>query len=315
MQASKRERVAPYYRPYCWASVDFQLGLRPFDPNCWILMESDYAAHMSEKCERLAAFPRQYYGSLPSSLPAQRELRARVIAHLLNDYPQRFAQTGSIVRSVETGVAIDVDDQAGEPLLQLSRLIEEDFMLLEEVDGHACISAASNVYSSSGRLVASVGRAVDWAHEPVPRLTSALGRRIDQIIGSIHPGLACERFNWQITPLSSIFFPRDNPHAQNAAAMHDIYETLRANPETAGDLLWVRVERQTLSRLPDSRAVAFSLHTYSDPLSSIQSDRKSISSILGLLRGYSAERLKYSEMDIIREPLIAWLESPARQLQ
>ena len=73
--------------------------------------------------------------------------------------------------------------------------------------------------------------------------------------------------------------------------------------------LAVRVERQTLSRLPESGAVAFSLHTYSDPLSSIRSDPKSVSSILALLRSYSAERLKYSEMDIIREPLIAWLES------
>ena len=278
-------------------------------------MESDYAAHMREKCERLEAFPKQYYGSLPSSRPAQRELQDLVIAHLLKDYPRRFSQTGSVIRSLDSGIEIDLDGQDTEPLLRLSKLIEEDFMLIEQVDGHACITAASNVYSSSGRLVASVGRGVDWAHEPVPRLTSTLGRRIDQIIGSVHTATPCERFNWQITPLSSIFFPRDNPHAENAAAMHGIFETLRANPERAGDLLWMRVERQTLSRLPVSRAVAFSLHTYSDPLSSLQSDPKSLRAILALLRGYSVERLKYSEMDIIREPLIAWLESPARQLQ
>ena len=68
-----------------------------------------------------------------------------------------------------------------------------------------------------------------------------------------------------------------------------------------------------MSRLPDSRAVAFSLHTYSDPLASIQSDVESVRAILALLRAYSPERLKYSEMDIIREPMIAWLESAAKQ--
>jgi dimethylamine monooxygenase subunit A len=315
MQASKRESAPPYYRPYRWAAVDFQLGLRPINPNCWILMEAEYAANMNEKCERLVAYPQQYYRALPSSLGAQRELQERVITHLLRDYPERFVRVDSVIKSLDTGVEIDSSNQTVEPLLQLSKLIEEDFMLIEEVDGRSCITAASNVYSSSGRLVASVGRAVAWAHEPVPRLTDTLGRRIDQIIGSIHAATPCERFNWQITPLSSIFFPRDNPHAENAAAMHGIYESLRANPAAVGDMLWIRVERQTLSRLPDSGAVAFSLHTFSDPLSSIQSDLQSVRAVLALLRGYSVERLKYSEMDIIREPLIAWFESIARQSQ
>lgn len=312
---SKREDAPPYYRPYGWAAVDFQLGLRPINPNCWILMEAEYAVNMSEKCERLVAFPQQYYRTLPSSLDAQTELLDRVVSHLISDYPERFVRAGSGIKSLDTGIEVDLSNQTEEPLLQLSRLIEEDFMLLEEVDGRSCITAASNVYSSSGRLVASVGRAVDWAHEPVPRLTDTLGRRIDQIIGSIHAATPCERFNWQITPLSSIFFPRDNPHAENAAAMHAICETLQAQPEKVGDMLWIRVERQTLSRLPDSRAVAFSLHTYSDPLSSIRSDLKSVRAILALLRGYSPERLKYSEMDIIREPLIEWLESIAQPPQ
>ena len=195
----------------------------------------------------------------------------------------------------------------------MSDLIEEDFILIEEVDGNALITAASNVYSSSGRLVASVGRAIDWAHVPVLGLTEMLGRRIDRIVGSVHSATPGERFNWQLTPLSSILFPRDYPHAANAVAVHDIREILRVNPQQAGDLLWIRVERQTLNRLPDSRAVAFSLHTYSDPLSSIQSDVESVRAILTLLRGYSAERLKYGEMDILYESMVTWLESAAQE--
>jgi hypothetical protein len=95
--------------------------------------------------------------------------------------------------------------------------------------------------------------------------------------------------------------------------MHGIHETLCAHPERTGDLIWIRVERQTLSRLPDSRAVAFSLHTYSDPLSSIKSDLESVRAILALMREYTAERMKYSEMDIVREPIIVWLEAAALQ--
>ena len=77
----------------------------------------------------------------------------------------------------------------------------------------------------------------------------------------------------------------------------------------------MRVERQTLMRLPDSNAVAFSLHTYSDPLSSLQPDVESVRAIRALLNSYSEERWKYSEMDIVREPLMIWLEAAAAEGQ
>jgi len=312
MDSNHRKSDSPVYRPYRWAAADFQLGLRPIKPNQWILIGTDHERIMREKRERLAAFPQLYYRTIPASLGAQQELRERVAAHLAADHPGHFEQSGSMLKSSGTGMQCDLRDPSVEPLLQLSNLIEEDFMLIEEVDGAPQITAASNAYSSSGRLVASVGRDVEWAHEPVPSLTPKLGSRINRVLASVHADTPCERFNWQLTPMSTVFFPHDNPHAANANAMHGICQSLRENPELAGELLWIRVERQTLSRLPDSRAVAFSLHTYSDPLSSLQADVESAQAMLALLRDYSEDRWRYAEMDIVREPVMGWLESAAR---
>jgi hypothetical protein len=153
---------------------------------------------------------------------------------------------------------------------------------------------------------------MEWAHELVPQLTRKLGGKINRVLRSIHPATPCERFNWQITPIATVFFPHDDPHAANAAAMREVLGELRRDPARAGEFLWIRVERQTLSRLPDSNAVAFSLHTYSNPLSSMQSDVESVRAIWALLNNYSEERWKYSEMDIVREPLMTWLEAAAR---
>lgn len=299
------------YRPYRWADADFQLGLRPVRPENWILIGAEHAEMMRQKCERLVHHRHCYYRALPTSLPAQRELRERIVAHLVADHPQSFEKSGSVVRSLITRQALDLDDDSTEPLMQVSYLIEEDFMLLEERGETIQITAASNAYSSSGRLVGSVGHEVEWAHEPVPQLTRKLGGRINRVLRSIHAAAPCERFNWQITPIATVFFPHDDPHAANAAAMREVLVELRRDPARAGEFLWIRVERQTLRRLPDSNAVAFSLHTYSDPLSSIQSDVESVRAIWTLLNNYSEERWKYSEMDIVREPLMTWLEAAA----
>jgi len=229
------------------------------------------------------------------------------------DHAESFEKTGSVVRSLVTGHTLDLDDDSTEPLLQVSYLIEEDFMLLEEAQGTLRITAASNAYSSSGRLVASVGHDMAWAHEAVPQLTHKLGGKISRVLGSINAATPCERFNWQITPMATVFFPHDDPHAANAAAMREVATELCRDPPRAGEILWIRVERQTLRRLPNSNAVAFSLHTYSDPLSCVQSDPESVRAILALLNMYSEERWKYSEMDIVREPLMIWLKAAANR--
>ena len=301
----------PLYRPYRWAAADFQLGLRPIRPETWILIGADHVQIMRQKHERLSRFRPYYYRTLPASLPTQRELRNRVTTHLVSDHPASFEKLGSVVRSVITGQTLDLDDDSVEPLLQLSYLIEEDFMLLDEGSGVPRITAAANAYSTSGRLAASVGHDMEWTHAPVPQLTEKLGVKINRVIRTVHTATPCERFNWQVTPMASVFFPHTDPHAANAAAMHHVAAELRADPARAGDLLWLRVERQTLSRLPDSNSVAFSLHTYSDPLSSIRSDLESVRALLTLLRNYTEERWKYSEMDIVRKPLLLWLEAAA----
>ena len=157
MQSGNNAAVdGPLYRPYRWAAVDFQLGLRPIRPEYWILIGAGHAEMMRQKCERLDDHRRFYYRTLPDSLPAQRELRERVMGHVAADHPKSFQKSGSVVRSLITGQTLDLDDDSTEPLMQLGYLIEEDFMLLEEVGGTVQITAASNAYSSSGRLVGSV---------------------------------------------------------------------------------------------------------------------------------------------------------------
>jgi dimethylamine monooxygenase subunit A len=284
------------------------LGLRPIKAAQWMLLEEDYAATMQQKRARMVECPELYYGTLPCSLLAQHELRERVAAHLAADHPQHFRRSGPALQCLIDGARYDLRDDSMEPLQQMSRFIEEDFMLLQEIDGAQIITAASNAYSSSGRLVASVGKNVSWAHERVPQLTAKLGPRIDRMIGSIHADTPCERFNWQLTPLSTKFFPHE-AHAANAGAMRQVCDALRRNPEQAEEMLWIRVERQTLSRLPESRAVAFTLHTYSDPLASLRGDVESLRAILTLMRSYSEERLEYSEMNFVRDSVITWLEA------
>jgi hypothetical protein len=299
---------APHFRPYRWAAPTLQVGLQAISPREWLIVDDDYASVMRDKRAQLTRAPERFYKTLPGSRAAQRELRSVVVSHLMDDHSERFSLSNGMLTSKTDGNTWDLHDPSAEPLWQLSDFVQEDFMLLEDVDERPTITAASNAYSSSGRLVGSVGRDIRWAHEPVPTLTPMLGSRIDRILQSVHEEAPCARFNWQLTPLGSLFFSHD-PHAANNSALKTVGVQLGKDPALAPSLLYMRVERQTLRRLPETRALAFSIHTYSDPLSSLIPDTVSRKALLRLLENYPLERLQYTEMDTIHAAVIAWLES------
>ena len=298
----------PLHRPYLSSGVLFQIGTRPMEPAQWLAIGPDHGAFLREKRARLSANPLPFYRTTPGSLAAQSELRERVVADLLAHHGDVFTMVdGRLVDRVE-GTVHDLDNPALEPLAQISQFLEEDFILLQQVDGHEQITAASNAYSSSGRIVSSVGRSIPWAHKFVPTLNDQLGSRIDRVLGNIKTDAPVERFNWLLTPIASRLFPED-PHAANAAAVGKIHEALADDPARAGDLLWIRVERQTLLRLPETGALAFSIYTYSDPLSSLAGDSESLAAMQRLIGGYSEDRMQYAAMAPIRGAILKWLES------
>jgi hypothetical protein len=299
--------TGPLHRPYLSSGALFQIGTRPMDSSQWLDIGPDHGPFLREKQARLKANPLPFYRTMPGSLSAQIELRDRVVADLLAHHADVFTMAdGRLVDRVE-GTSHELDSPGVEPLAAISQFLEEDFILLQQVDGQDRITAASNAYSTSGRIVASVGRSIPFAHKFVPTLNDQLGPRIDRVLGNIKVDAPVERCNWLLTPIASRLFP-ENPHAANMAAVSNINASLADDPSLAGEVLWIRVERQTLLRLPESGALAFSIYTYSDPLSSIAGDRESLAAMHRLIGSYSEDRMTYAAMAPIREPVLKWLE-------
>jgi hypothetical protein len=277
------------------------------DPERWLDTGPDHAAFMAEKRERLKGRPPLFYRSIPESLDAQSELLQAVTAQLLRCHGAQFRMEGGRLADLMDGSLHDLADTSLEPLELVGNLLEEDFILFQKREGQDIITAASNAYTSSGRIVSCVGRDMRYAHEPVPGLNEQLAARIDRVLGNIQKGAPVVRFNWFITAISSRLFPQ-GWHEANVSASEQIATELQEDHRRAGELLWLRVERQTFLRLPETGALAFGIHTYSDPLSSIAEDRESLASVHRLLGEYSEDRLRYAGLLATRDPIMRWIE-------
>lgn len=295
----------PHHRPFRTARAAFEIGLKPMPFETWLETGPDHPVFMTAKRARLQGLPPLFYGTLPSSRAAQAELLDLAAAHLVKDHGGDFA--------IEQGWLHDHIDNSrhklasGEPLDVLGRILEEDFILIDRVEGADIIVAASNAYTTSGRIVSSVGRSMRFAHEFVPGLNDQLGARIDRVLGNVQANAPVVRFNWVLTTIADRLFP-EGAHEANVESSARAARMLEDDFRRAGDKLWIRVERQTFVRLPETRALAFGIHTYSHALSSLADDVESLGALHRLVGEYSEDRLRYSAMLAIKAPIMRWLE-------
>ena len=118
----------------------------------------------------------------------------------------------------------------------------------------ACVASPS-----VWRLADKIGRPLGEVHAPVPGFAS--GTRADALIermfDALRPDAPVVRGNWSLHADAVLHLPR---HADDHAA-----RLARAPLEA----LWLRRERQTLSRLPASGSVLFTIHTAHDRVAAL----------------------------------------------
>lgn len=81
--------------------------------------------------------------------------------------------------------------------------------------------------------------------------------------------------------------------------------------ERAGEQLWLRVERQTLRRLPRSGDVLFTIRTYVEPLGAAL-DAPAAHALAARIREMPPATAQYKGIEPIRAPLLAYLDQRAR---
>jgi hypothetical protein len=82
------------------------------------------------------------------------------------------------------------------------------------------------------------------------------------------------------------------------------------NAENAGDHLFIRIERQILSRLRESKAILFSIHTYQNLVSRERSERPQSASLISqVLRTTPEAMLAYKGITPYFNQLINYLNT------
>ncbi|CAF1130438.1 unnamed protein product, partial [Didymodactylos carnosus] len=78
--------------------------------------------------------------------------------------------------------------------------------------------------------------------------------------------------------------------------------------ENAGDIVHLRVERQTLRRLPKSKDILFTIKTYLTPMAEIVKDVDVAKRLASAIRNWPPEVIHYKSAKSYKDPLLKYLD-------
>lgn len=269
--------VEPEYRPFVAAGqFRWRLGLRPLDLSEWIQIGPDYDAEMAEKDAVLAAHPATVFRALPGAHDASAELVPMLAERLVALDPRRFSTDGDTVTAGRRTFTIaDLH-----PLDLAGRLVQEDIALLI-LDGDDLVFGGGSIcFPNRWDLASKLGLRMSDVHRPVAQLNEQLEDPIDRFFRRLSPERSYWRLGWTVLDTPVRYQPVDG--------------TAPAGPPTpSAEHLHLRVERETLRRLPESRAVVFTIRTYIRHLSDIATDPDDGARLAAALRELPGDVAEY----------------------
>lgn len=139
----------------------------------------------------------------------------------------------------------------------------EDLCLLTlDNDGEYRLTAGALAFPTDWRLADKIGQPLLQVHAPIHGYAEQLAAGVDHFMATLRSGMIFARTNWFVVANDQLCY-RPGP---DPARLFD-----GVTPGNAGERLFVRCERQTLRRLPDSGAILFTIGIYVAPLGTLSS--------------------------------------------
>jgi len=312
----------PEHLPFDGDASRLKMGLRPLDQSEWVELGDRLGADLREKRRLLTDRHDDVVRFIDDDRArvASQELLDRLVAHL----PARFPDTYSIVdragvdrsgvdrAGVDRAMVIDgidwsvplgrpaVDALGVHPVESAGCLTQEDWCVMAPDDaGRWRLVAASVCFPTRWVMPDKLGQDLWDLHAPVAHYDVELGRPVDSFFDRLTPATGKWRTNWNVVDDPELFQPRSRGQFASTGphAVEDVPE-----------LVWLRAERQTLVRLPETGAIVFGIRVHQDPLTSIAGSPEILDRLASSLRTMRPDTWTYKSLDGYGHEVLAWID-------
>ncbi|MEP1142556.1 MAG: heme-dependent oxidative N-demethylase subunit alpha family protein [Henriciella sp.] len=248
----------PPYLPFLDGIPKFDPGLKPILVKDWLMPDTETDTWLRDKCLILKMMRANVAGG---------DLIGDAAEELL---PMVVEATGRVPNQ-EMPTALE----------EAASIVSDDLCILEASrPGDWRLTGGVLCAPTFWTLPERVGLDLAGLHGPVPGGDPDLSSRVGRVFSGLQTDVVLERFNWTVQASEKRYTPD--------------------RPGTAGktvDDLHLRVERQTIRKLPKTQAVVFSIRVSVDPLMPILSHDEDREAFEDAWLGASPEVRRYKHWD------------------
>lgn len=214
-------------------------NLSPIIEENWIKPDTEVSDWLSEKRELMVRLRPRVFAAMRGSEAARTEASQVLFSHL--GIKNRFL------------MKTELEDASAQ--------ISDDLCIMQQNEtGDWCLTAASVCAPTYWVLRNNIGKSLSDLHGAVPKGRPELSNRISRVFSGMRSDQIFERCNWTVQAGDERYVPVSEKLFLAAA-------TIR--PEDALEKIWLRVERQTIRKLPGTGAVLFTIRICLDPLKAV----------------------------------------------
>lgn len=217
-------------------------GIMPVPLADWLEVDSAFGAQMALRGRLISERPDEVIALHDSARPAAEEMYRVILTQL----PALGYQLGSnsVLRPDGMRVALDAD----RPLETLGNMVQCDLCLMQPdptgTSEESVLTGGVLCFPSGWRLPQKFMMPMVRIHLPIEKYTPELAKRVQRLLDGVQVGRGLMRGTASRS---------DAPLADPRSEDEYVHGTRQSR--------FIRVERQCLIRLPETRAVVFSIHT------------------------------------------------------
>ncbi|KAI5918104.1 alpha-1,2-mannosyltransferase [Camillea tinctor] len=273
------------YRPFRWAYHQ-TMSLTKLETDWWIELESTYKARIAQRQELYAKHGKNVLQWLPGSELACKELMEMVVQFICARYPQYFilSEDKTQLENKILGTVTMIKEK--HPLLVLLDNVPEDFgITLRDPETGYYSFRAGMICSALGWNVASkIGMRLDEIHQPIPDYKEKMQFSMDRFFSKMPANKPIQRGSWGLEVDQPLYMPPGDPHGA--------YREYQ-DPNLERSRMHLRVDWQTLRRLPLSGAIVFNFKALFTPIEEFRNEPYVPSLILKVLKEGKESLMKY----------------------
>ncbi|KAI9804437.1 MAG: hypothetical protein M1825_001336 [Sarcosagium campestre] len=302
--------------PQPWPEFDINKAIaRPYplaklQPDWWLELESSYKERIVQRQELVRRHGKAVLDYLPGSELACKELMEMALQFLCARYPHYFSlsEDKTVFRNgiLKTETRLR---QVRHPLYILLDNVPEDFavMLRDPTNGFYYFRAGVICSALGWNVGSKIGMQLHEIHGPIPDYKEKMQFSMDRYFSKLPTDKPIQRGSWGLEVDRPLYMPPGDPHEAHR---------LRQAPELSLDRVHLRVDWQTLRRLPLSGAIVFNFKALFTPLTAFRDEAHVPALCLKSLRDGKPALMQYKNtwhVEHIAIPALAtWVEEQER---